>query len=396
MLTVVVGLRKGAVVEPQPILGPRESDSLAGGSLWSMFDVTPAMLLGLAAGLVAVFGGVGTLVWSVGRDRRYVSLYRTSGEMPEERVPLFGARPVGVEFEPPEHLKPGQMGLLVDERADTLDVTATIVDLAVRGYLSITELQETGWFRWFAGTDWQLDRLKDPDSALLEYERIVFDGLFDGRATRTVSSLKNKFYKDLAKAKVALYQDAVERGWFARNPSTVRTVSRVLGVIAAGAGVFLVLALGHRWGAGLLGLPVVVGGVLLAAASGALPRRTAKGRLLLKRTLGFAKYIRTAETRQLAFAERANIFSAYLPYAVAFKCVDKWAKAFADIDLQAATARYYVGSGPFSASSFESSLGSFSSSVSSTLASTPGGSGGSGFSGGSSGGGGGGGGGGSW
>jgi uncharacterized membrane protein len=99
---------------------------------------------------------------------------------------------------------------------------------------------------------------------------------------------------------------------------------------------------------------------------------------------------------QQAFAERANIFTEYLPYAIVFKCVDRWARAFKDIDLQAATAGWYAGPAGFNAGSFSSSLRAFSSAVSTTLASTPGGSGGSGFSGGSSGGGGGGGGGGSW
>ncbi len=50
-------------------------------------------------------------------------------------MPLFASDPIAVEFEPPDKLKPAQIGLLLDERADTLDVTATIVELAVRGYL---------------------------------------------------------------------------------------------------------------------------------------------------------------------------------------------------------------------------------------------------------------------
>jgi uncharacterized membrane protein len=116
----------------------------------------------------------------------------------------------------------------------------------------------------------------------------------------------------------------------------------------------------------------------------------------MHRALGFAKYIRTGEVRQQAFAERAGIFTAYLPYAVAFKCVDRWANAFKDIDVQQATAAFYSGRSTFSSGDFSSSLGTFSSSISQSLASTPGGSGGSGSSGGSSGGGGGGGGGGSW
>jgi uncharacterized membrane protein len=156
------------------------------------------------------------------------------------------------------------------------------------------------------------------------------------------------------------------------------------------------IMLGRESGDGLLGLPVVVGGTLLAMLARTMPRRTAAGREMMRRTLGFAKYIKTAETHQQAFAERANIFTAYLPYAIAFKCVDRWARAFQDIDMQKATATWYAGSSAFDPHSFSSNVSSFSSSVSTVMASTPGGSGGSGFSGGSSGGGGGGGGGGSW
>jgi uncharacterized membrane protein len=107
-----------------------------------------------------------------------------------------------------------------------------------------------------------------------------------------------------------------------------------------------------------------------------------------------------AEKERARFAERENIFSDYLPYAIVFGCVEKWARAFKDIDATAATSSWYAGSSSlaaFSASDLSSNLSSFSNQVSSTIASTPGGSGGSGFSGGGSGGGGGGGGGGgSW
>ena len=37
---------------------------------------------------------------------------------------------------------PGQVGTLVDEHANLIDVTATIVDLAVRGWLTITDLDK--------------------------------------------------------------------------------------------------------------------------------------------------------------------------------------------------------------------------------------------------------------
>ena len=128
-----------------------------------------------------------------------------------------------------------------------------------------------------------------------------------------MSELKNKFHVDLGIAKRELYADGVARGWFPRNPNTVRTVTVVVGAFLAMAGIMLMMLLGSMFGFGLTGLPVAIGGVALVVLSRAMPRRTAKGRAILHRSLGFAKYVKTAETQQQAFAERANIFTAYLP-----------------------------------------------------------------------------------
>jgi uncharacterized membrane protein YgcG len=88
----------------------------------------------------------------------------------------------------------------------------------------------------------------------------------------------------------------------------------------------------------------------------------------------------------------------YLPFAIVYGCVTKWAQAFAGLGIEQQTPGWYVGTGRFAAMDFANGLQSFSTSLSGAMASTPGGSGGSGFSagGGFSGGGGGGGGGGSW
>jgi uncharacterized protein (TIGR04222 family) len=395
-LTIVAALTKGAVAEPVPFLTSATSATSAPAAVAEpiqFFRITPRNVWLMGAGLLLAIAGAARLWWAKGRDRQFVSVQYLSKDTTDEPKPLFGSRPIAVAFEPPDHIRPGQMGLILDERADTLDVTATIIDLAARGYVQITELPSKGWF---GKTDWQLDRLNADESGLLEYERAVMTGLFGAGSRTTLSELKNHFYKELAKAKSALYADAVSRGWFPQSPQSVRTMWGLAGGFLAAIGVAVMVMLGARKGDGLLGVPIAAAGLLLVLISGAMPRRTAKGREMLERTLGFVKYIKTAEVGQQAFAERAQIFTAYLPYAIVFRCVHRWAQAFKDIDLQQATSGWYIGARPFDASSFSSSVGGFSSSLSSALASTPGGSGGSGFGGGSSGGGGGGGGGGSW
>jgi uncharacterized membrane protein YgcG len=411
-LTLVTSLRKGAVTAPTPILQRRDRD------IEEYFETTPFTVGGA---LVAMLGGlalVARLWWTSGRDER------------EHET-------IVAEYEPPEKIRPAQAGLLIDESADTKDVTATIVDLAVRGYLKITELPATGIFG-LGEKDWTLTRTEgkaDP-AALQPYERTIYDGLFGrgaldmaqaavvglirrfsdraGAAEATLaelqaeptdevklSALKKHFYTTLAKAQRELYGDSVARKWFAADPQRVRQIYAALGVGALVVAGFAVFGLGASLGAGLVGLGLVLPAVALLGVASRMPRKTRTGAELHRRTLGFRHYMEIAEKERQRFAERENIFSEYLPYAIVFGCVEKWANAFKDIDATAATSSWYTGStlGAFSANDLSSNLSSFSSQVSSTIASTPGGSGGSGFSGGGgggSGGGGGGGGGGSW
>jgi len=223
--TVVAGLRKGVVAEPLPILQDRPRE------LAEFFDLTPAWL---ALGAFVAVGGIGLVAWlwyRVGRDDREH----------ETIVP---------EFEPPEKLRPAQIGLLVDERADTLDVTATIVDLAVRGFLTITEIPKEGLL---GQRDWLLTR-RQASGDLLDYEQIIFDGLFATGEEVKLSSLRRHFYVTLAKAQSALYADAVTRGWFPLDPSKTRATYAVAGVALVILAGIITAALGVLAGGGIVGI----------------------------------------------------------------------------------------------------------------------------------------------
>ncbi|MEZ4554468.1 MAG: DUF2207 domain-containing protein [Dehalococcoidia bacterium] len=388
-LTVVVGFPKGMVPDPQPILERRWTFQHA-------FTVDP-LRIGLALGLLAVvLAGIVRLVWLVGRDRRWRGspVEVVFGGTSQQRVPLFEGGAYAIEFTPPEDLRPGQIGTLLDEVAHPLDVSATIVDLAARGYLRIEEIDKT-W--WFGKSDWRFVRLPDPPAdrrGLLPYESTLRNSLFEDGDEVTLSSLKRKFHTDLARVQEQLYADAVSRGWFNRRPDSTRgrwLAISIGALVVSGA----IIAATAAWTTfGIVPIPLALGSLSLLALHSRMPRRTAKGTAALRRVLGFRQYIETAETRRSEFAEKANLFYEYLPFAVVFGSVDKWAEAFADLALEPPD--WYSSSRPFNAVMLGNAMSGFSTTTSGTLASTPGGSGGSGFSGGSSGGGGGGGGGGSW
>jgi uncharacterized membrane protein YgcG len=390
-MTVVVALPKGVVADPTPVLEER-------WSLGSAFRLDPRTG-GASGGLLAlVMVGFVALLWTRGRDRRYVGsdvdqvMGNPGGQ--DERVPLLqGGASAPVEFAPPEGLRPGQVGTLIDEQANTLDVTATIVDLAVRGFLLIQEIPKEGFF---GKPDWRLIKLEKGTDELLPYEEQLLDGLFLDGTEVTMSSLRTTFVARLTGVENALYADAIKRKWFAERPDKVRTrwMLRGLLLLVAGGVLTFVLAGWTHWG--LAGLPVILAGLLLMLGAKRMAARTAAGHAMLMRVRGFRTVIEKAETNLSRWAEQENVFTTYLPFAIVFGCTEKWAKAFEGLATQPDTS-WYVSNQPFVYGAFAHSIDGFTVATSGTIASTPAGSGSSGFGGGGfSGGGGGGGGGGSW
>jgi uncharacterized membrane protein YgcG len=392
-MTVSIAFPAGVVPTPAPILEERFT-------IASAFRVTTATgtIAGVMLAMLVLL--VIALVWWFGRDRRYRgsavdAAYGDTPNATDERVPLSGEHETPVEFVPPEGLRPGQVGTLVDFAANPLDVTATIVDLAVRGYLTIEEIDDGGLFR---RGDYKLTRLKEADDELLEYERTLLNGLFESGDEVNLSDLHDKFAERMSKVRDALMNDAVERKWFAGKPGVRRGVTLAIGVVVEMIGIGVTVLLAATTHAALLGLPIIAAGVVLMIAAHWMPYRTARGYAVLRHVDGFRRFIEESEKQRAQFAERKNLFSEYLPYAVVFGATKKWANAFAGLgDEPPDTSSWYVSHHALNYAAFSGAISSFTVSSAGTLTSSPSTSGSSGFSGGGfSGGGGGGGGGGSW
>jgi uncharacterized membrane protein len=406
-MTVVVGIAKGVISPPpKPILVERWSVQRAFTLNPATLSVASMLLLGFAV----LFG---RLAWKTGRDRRYVGSPvdvafgsgspTAGGQEAEQAVPLFEKNDFPIEFEPPEGIRPGEVGTLIDEVAGPLDVSATIVDLAVRGYLTIEEIPKHGLF---GKPDWRLTMVKETDDTLKPYESKLLTSLFEdadeqdanGRSVILMSQLRTKFSKRLLGVENALYDDAVKEGWFRARPDKVRSRWRGYAWVVLIVGVILeyFAIKSTKWA--LVPAVIIVAGLVMLIAAKRMPARTAKGTGVLRRTLAFRRFVSEGtEAAKAKFAERENLFSEYLPYAIVFGVTEKWAKVFERLTDRPPETSWYISPHPFTYAAFSSSMNHFTTTTSGTIASTPAGSGSSGFSGGGfSGGGGGGGGGGSW
>lgn len=356
-LTVVVGWDPGIVRRPTPL---ERAGSLLYGNL--PLAIPPLVLL---------------VMWR---------LWRARGRDPE---PM----PIATQYEPPADMTPAELGTLIDGRPDMRDITATIVDLAVRGHLRITEAEDEHLFGLLSTRDYAFERLESSDPiALKAHERDLLDALFASGSSVLLSELKNRFYRRLPGIRNELYEMLVRKGLYTGRPDRVRIAYLVAGIVVGGA---LATASGAimTW-LGMQPLAATAAGILsglgIAGFGWFMPARTVRGARELEKVRGFEEFLSRVEGDRLRrLAETPGMFEKYLPYAMALGVEDDWAKAFEEICRAAPS--WYSGPGlpgEFDPATFTRRLGTMSTQAASVMTSSPRGSGGSGFGGGGSSGGG--------
>jgi uncharacterized protein (TIGR04222 family) len=349
-------------------------------------------VMSLAALTVLITVGssiLGMLWWRKnGRDQRYADLAPGTVPLPGQEVrvvPNDSDVPIPVAFSPPP-IPVAESGLLIDGQVDYQETAATIIDLAVRGALTVQSTDEH---------DFRIT-LVDPSKASAPHEMVLLTCLFDGEllpgAERDLSrpgSIANAHeqMQDSVRNQVAA------RGWFRKVPSAAGT--RILTVAVVAVALFATLGVGFwiAWAHAvprvlLLLIPLLPIIITVAVIVAKLKRgqRTAAGRAMCDHVEGFRSYLATAEANQLRFEEGEDIFSRYLPWAIIFELADRWARICGDLvamgRLPNETPYWYIGNyqmAAFNTAFLTSSLTSAATPVSSSSGAA-----GTGFGGGSS------------
>jgi uncharacterized membrane protein len=302
--------------------------------------------------------------------------------------------PVVTRYEPPGGMTPAELGTLVDGKPDMRDITATIVDLAVRGYLQIEETDTEGFFGFFSSRDYRFTVKKPRETwnELKPHERDLLTALVGSTNDSVkVSELKNKFYKHLPGLRDSLYDRLVGGGFYTARPDRVRAIYIGAGVLVGGllaaASGSAMTSLGMQPLAGIVA--GILSGIIIVLFGWFMPSRTVRGTRELEKVLGFQEFLSRVEGDRLdRVVKTPEMFEKFLPYAMALGVEDNWANAFEGIYRQ--PPQWYTGTGgahTFQPRAFTSNLGRMSAQAAIVMASAPRSSGGSGFSGGSSGGG---------
>ena len=352
-LTIVVGFDKGLVHQPTAA----QKIGLFLRSNW------PLLLFPIAA-LVIMFW----LWWTRGRD-------------PERDA-------ITVQYDPPDQLTPAECGTLVDDQADMRDITATLVDLAVKGYLTIEQQDHSGLLglTHHAGYAFHLKKQPPDWQAARPHEQEMLSALFAGGASPDIelSDLQNNFYTHLPSIRDRIFDALVMDGYYLHRPDTVRQ-----GYIGGGVVIGAIIAIGgNMWMQGIAGQTWIVAGIICGAIICAfgwfMPARTTTGARTFAKVLGFEDFLGRVESDRIARLENAPAtFEKYLPYAMALRCEKKWVQAFSGIAMQPPS--WYQGpafAGGFQPLFLMAALNNMTAQAGTAMASSPRSSGGSGFGGG--------------
>ncbi len=119
----------------------------------------------------------------------------------------------------------------MDETLDARDITATIVGLAVKGYIKIEETKEEGLI--FDSKDYYLAKLKEADDTLPLFERELMSDIFGSLPGKMVSELKNHFYAYIDPLKKTVYSELTRKKYFTVSPDKVRQLYAAAGFVTA-------------------------------------------------------------------------------------------------------------------------------------------------------------------
>jgi uncharacterized membrane protein YgcG len=304
-------------------------------------------------------------------------------------------------YEPPAGMSPAEAGTLLDDKIHPRDLSSTLVDLAVRGYLKIEETDQTT-LGVFHHKDYIFHLLKPREqwNDLASHERVMLENIFAGGSDTRLADLKNRFYTALPVIRQDIMAALRNKNMYSVDPESANSYS--LGAIVL---ILAPFALAQFTGyknmlnsPGLLILCIGVSALFWWLFARQMTAKTVAGVRARIGVLGFQEFMNRVDAERLKRMP-ADTFEKYLPYAMALGVEHHWAQAFSSLAITQPTwyvsPAGYVGFNPLF---FSASMHSMASDMNQVFVSAPrasssgsgfGGGGGGGFSGGGFGGGGG-------
>ena len=159
--------------------------------------------------LVLVF-----LIWfKKGRDEKYIgdNIYYKPKNNKVENTPLFSRNFLPTVYSPINGLTPSEIGTIIDEKVDTHDLIAEIIEFGRLGIIKIEKIDRKG--------------ILGKEKKLKDFQKEILKELFRKETKNNyvlLSSLKYNFYQALDVIKTKLYKSLVKDEIFASDPERFR------------------------------------------------------------------------------------------------------------------------------------------------------------------------------
>ena len=249
-------------------------------------------------------------------------------------------------YEPPKGMTPAEVGTLVDDTVHPRDITSTLVDLAVKGYLTIEEKESKVFL--FSHRDYIFHLLKPQSEwmSLASFERIMLSHVFKGDVTDvSLSELKNRFYVALPRIKDNILAELKGKGMYSVDPESAHAYV-LAGVLFTAAPFVLAQVLGAASlleSPGMLIVSAIIAVLIVILFARIMTAKSQKGVRTKVEILGFQEFINRVDSDRLKRMP-PDTFEKFLPYAMALGIESRWAKAFEGITQN--TPNWYVGPTP--------------------------------------------------
>jgi len=252
-------------------------------------------------------------------------------------------------YEPPKGMTPAEVGTLVDDVVHPRDITSTLVDLAVKGYIKIEEKESKTLV--FSHRDYIFHLLKPQSewTALEPHERVMLNHMFAGGVTEVhLSDLKNQFYVAIPTMKDNILGELKGKGMYSVDPESAHAYV-LAGVLFTAAPFVLVQVFGAGSifdSPGLLVAAGIVAVLVIFLFARIMTAKSRKGVDTKVEILGLQEFINRVDADRLKRMP-PDTFEKVLPYAMALGIENRWAKAFQGVAQN--PPNWYVGPTPYMA-----------------------------------------------
>lgn len=229
-------------------------------------------------------------------------------------------------------MRPAEMGLVLHTSIDDpTAVSATILDLAVRGTIRIVERPFEG-LRFLGDCDYDLVLDASGLVELEPFEQKLVGIVFDDASRIRVTTRRYRLGRRLYKFRWALDHAVVARGWFRFSPAMARTLQVAVGLVLLLLGLYV----GVEAAEPEIGATLALMGAIAAIFCRTAPRRTGRGRAAREWICDFREFVTRIDVGvlELTGGRTPSRFERILPYALVLGLADEWADAFADVDAE--------------------------------------------------------------